>query len=473
MRKLFNRLFGVVALAGVTLALPTAAEAKTHHRHHHHRHAAVAAPHVTSSRDAEGYFQWRVVGVRNMRIYQNGQYLRHNQVLAMRVMGATEQEITDVVQALSVDAGEKGLMTTGMKFSHMSFSTQKGVKDVGKVEYVGEKSYSIRRIRASSGRVFTIVEGPEGCDNVGMEETPSPPPSPPAPLPPPPPPPVVEIPLPPPPATPEEARRLCDNLRVNAVVGFEVEPTINGSNSVSGYGAGGVYCMHRVKNGQIGFGVGGQLAIYGGDVQGKGHFNGHLYGVGPAMMRVWNSGHDLEVKAMVMSYGSSYREGGYKFHENRTVLGLSFAYNDYHGRLDGSGRPETQIFGLCGLPIGGRSSETWEGKSIGDGTHLNLICNAGIRQYLTEGKKWNPYIQAGILGESRSGPDFLSGSLRLGVSNRHRTIGCGAGVNVNLLHGGVHPGLGCWMDVAGMVRHKRTKSRAAAIAADPLPTTKE
>ena len=87
--------------------------------------------------------------------------------------------------------------------------------------------------------------------------------------------------------------------------------------------------------------------------------------------------------------------------------------------------------------------------------------------YLTEGKKWNPYIQGGLLGEARKGgADFLSGSLRLGASNKHRTIGCGAGIDVNLLKGGIHPGLGCWVDVAGMVRHKRTASRAAAIAAD-------
>ena len=129
---------------------------------------------------------------------------------------------------------------------------------------------------------------------------------------------------------------ICDNLRVNAVVGAELE--IDEARARSLYGAWGVYCMHRVRNGQIGFGPAGQLSVYGSN-PGNGQFNGHLIAGGVGMMRVWDSGQDLEVKAMIGDYASNYREGGYRSSEHRTILGLSAAYNDYRGRINGTGRP--------------------------------------------------------------------------------------------------------------------------------------
>jgi len=425
---------------------------------------------AATTRNAEGYIEWSRVGAATMNLFQGGgSRLDLARVYAMRQMGVSEPEIAQVLLDFRAKNFEEGVIRKGDKFKTMSFANKKEVKVMRNVILTAEGEYRVWRMRTKSGLTITFVEK---CANVGIEETPPAPPAKENP------PPVEETPPAPltpfvPPTTVEEGQRLCNKLRVNGVLGFEWEPLIHGSDSRSLYAAAGIYCMRLTKYGQIGFGLGGQAAFYGGKVKHVGRFRGHLYGAGPAVMIVNDKGLDYEGKLMIMDYASSYRQGGYRSHEHRTVIGLSLAHNDYRGRIDGTGKPETQYFALCGVPIGGHTTETWNGQKIGNGSKLGLVCNAGLRKYLTEGKKWNPYIQGGLLGEARKGgADFLSGSLRLGASNKHRTIGCGAGIDVNLLKGGIHPGLGCWVDVAGMVRHKRTASRAAAIAADQLPATK-
>lgn len=420
-----------------------------------------AATRVTGNRDAEGYFQWKTVGIRNMRVYQGAEFVRHSQVLAMRKAGLTEAEVTEVVTALQNKTAEEGVMTKGMRFGAMSYSTPKGVVVQKKVMYVGEESHRIWRVRTSGGRVITIVEK---CDNVGLEEAPPPPP---APVPPPPP--VVELPpapVPPPLDTPPTpaAKRFCTNWRLNAVVGAELELAKGMSRSL--YGAWGIYCMKKLDDGEIGFGGAGQAAVYGGD-PGRGHFNGHFIAGGIGMMRTWNTGQDLEAKLMIGDYVSNYRESDYRAREHRTMLALSVAHNDFSGLIDGSNRPKRQIFGMVGLPIGGSGSHTWQGKDIGDFNRLSLYYNAGVRQYLLKHdpkRAWNPYVQVGILGEIRSGEDYFSCSVRVGVSNRRETIGLHAGINT--CNGSIVPAIGAWYDLGTDLRLKRAERRAAAIAED-------
>jgi hypothetical protein len=397
-----------------------------------------------------------------MRIYQGEQYLRHTQTLALRKMGVTEAEITEVITALQNKTAEEGWMTKGMRFGKMSYSDKSGVKVQNKVEYVGEETHRIWRIRLSSGRVITIVEK---CDNVAMEEAPPPPPAPPPPVTPPPPPFVPPTPPPPPNMPPPpEARKFCDSWRLNAVVGAELE--IHKDWAHSGYGAWGVYCMKLLKDGQIGFGPAGQAAVYGSS-PGEGSYNGHLVAAGVGVMRVWNKGQDLEAKLMVGDYGSSYREGDYRSDEHCIVAAASVATNDYSGRIDGTGKPERQIFGMVGVPLGCNASHSWQGNDLGDASTLSLYYNAGVRQYLLKEdpkRKWNPYVQAGFVGEIRSGEDFFSCSLRVGVTNRRRTIGVHAGVNA--CNGGIIPAIGAWYDLGTDLRLRRAERRAAALAND-------
>ncbi|MEY4482630.1 MAG: hypothetical protein RL693_82 [Verrucomicrobiota bacterium] len=283
-------------------------------------------------------------------------------------------------------------------------------------------------------------------------------------------PPVVEtpfvltpvIPTPPSPLPPvvptREANGFCRNLRLNAVVGAELE--LNSAFTRAGYGAWGLYCMRKLHDGQIGFGIGGQGAVYAGD-PGNGHFGGHIVGVGPSMMRVWNRGEDLEAKLMLGDYTTGYREGDYRSREHRTFIGLSIAHNDYRRRLNGeTSMPERQIFGMVGLPIGGHSGEYWKGERIGDGSKLGLYYNAGVRQYVNQ----NVYVQAGILGEIRSGGDLFSCSLRAGVTNKRRTLGAHAGIDA--CNGGIVPAVGIWYDLGTDLRLKRTARRQAAIQID-------
>lgn len=265
---------------------------------------------------------------------------------------------------------------------------------------------------------------------------------------------------PPVPATPtEQADGFCNNLRLNAVLGAELE--LNEGWARSGYGAWGVYCMKRLQDGQIGFGLAGQAAVYAGD-PGNGHFSGHLIAGGFGMMRTWNSGQDLEAKIMLGDYLSTYNnEDGYRQREHHPMLAFSVAHNDYSPRLRGeTSMPERQLFGMVGLPIGGGCTSSWQGTPLEGCSNMSLYYNAGVRQWVDN----NLYVQAGILGEIRSGDDLFSCSLRVGYANNRRTIGVHAGINA--CSGGIVPAVGIWYDLGTDLRLKRAARRAASVSVD-------
>jgi hypothetical protein len=179
------------------------------------------------------------------------------------------------------------------------------------------------------------------------------------------------------------------------------------------------------------------------------------------MMYVDKKGQDVEAKLMVGEYKSDYRnDDGYRMRERHPMLALSVAHNDYRGVIKGTGK-ERQIFGMLGFPIGGSATEAWPGYE-GKASELNLYYNAGVRQFLN--KENTLYVQAGILGELRSGEDYFSCSLRVGYANKSKTFGVHAGVNA--CDGGIAPAIGAWVDFGQMIRKGRAKKRAAAIAPD-------
>jgi hypothetical protein len=216
----------------------------------------------------------------------------------------------------------------------------------------------------------------------------------------------------------------------------------------------------------LGFGPAGQIAAYGGN-PGDGHFNGHLIGGGIGVLSVRDSGRDTEAKLMGMHYLGSYSEGDYNSRESRFGVGVSVAHNIYEGRIDGTGRPETQIFAQGFVPLGGSSEHSWQGRDLGNNSALSFAYNVGVRRYLLKedsARNWNPYVQVGFLGEIRSGEDYFSCSLRLGVTNRRRTFGIHAGLNA--CNGGIVPAIGAWYDIGTDLRLKQAERRAAAIAND-------
>ena len=437
--------------------------------------ALLATP-AQAQKSADGYYNWSRVGAFAVKKFKGGDPVYQNQARSqvLTAMGYNAYETNGILQQFNSDKCIAGTIKAGDEFEKGSFLDRNGrPKVTGKVRLTdtSESSFAVCRIYINAGDVvngykftrditLTLVYK---CANVVVERRPPPPPAPPVKTPPPPViPPAPPVKIPPPP--PAEARKFCDNLRVNAVVGAEVE--IDEAMARSGYGAWGVYCMKKLKDGRIGFGPAGQMAVYGSN-PGDGKFNGHLIAGGVGMMREWNSGQDLEVKLMAGDYSSNYRESDYRSREHRTVLAVSAAHNNYSGRIDGSNRPERQIFGMIGLPIGGSSSHSWQGKDLGNASALNLYANVGVRQYLLKEdpkRQWNPYVQVGALGEIRSGDDYFSCSLRIGVTNKRRTMGVHAGINA--CDGGIVPAIGAWYDVGTDLRLRRAEKRAAALSDD-------
>lgn len=418
---------------------------------------------VAGGRDAEGYFQWKVVGLRNLRIYQGQQYLRHTQVLVMREMGVSEAEITEVVEALKNGTAEEGQMTRGMKFAAMSYSTRKGIRIQQKVMYVGEETHRIWRVRTSGGRVITIVEK---CDNVGLEEAPPPPPLPP----PPPPPELPPVILPPPPAPEPEAKGNCWDPKL--VIGQEYEPSHDGGNhSRSTFASGALYKCWRGEHGTHGIGVGFQASMWDGSVNSNlGKYEGNFVGVGPAYEYISDSGYDIEGKLLVGRLTEEFEQGDYSSERKFGMLGVAGVYNNYSRRMRGEKwLPETQVFAFAGVPISRDVKHSWQGKPIED-THdlskLGVLAQAGVRQWLYEDDKIPvlPYVQFGTFVET---PGNWTGSARLGIADRNRICGVGVGVDVDFIHGGSVFGLGWWCDVVRGIRYIRKDKRSEQITDNP------
>lgn len=433
---------------------------------------AVQTPRVVDNRN-DGFFPWRRVGASPLTRFDGGNPARqdHARSIALSAMGFNSYESRAILDRFNSNNCVAGTITAGDEFERGSFVDARGnVRVTGPVRLLdrSEPTFEVCRVYLRRGDVvggYTLTRDitvtlVRKCANVVIERRPPAPPAPPSPSPVPPPPSITQNipPTPVPPLTPTpESRRFCNNWRLNAVVGVELELDEAWARSL--YGAWGVYCMHQLRDGQIGFGVGGQLAFYGSD-PGEGRFRGHLIAAGPSMMRVWDSGRDLELKFMVGDYRSSYREGDYRSSEHRNILAISAAHNDYSRRLRGeTSMPERQLFAMVGVPIGGDCEASWQGNAQ-DCSRLGLYYNAGARQWVNN----NIYVQAGVLGEIRSGEDYFSCSLRVGVANDRRTLGVHAGVNA--CDGGIVPAVGAWFDLGTHLRIERAERRAAAITED-------
>lgn len=416
------------------------------------------------------YFEWRRVGASPLTRFRGSQDLARSQVLT--ALGYNPNEVRIVLDRFRSEDCVRGTITAGDTFRAGSFVDNRGrIRVTGKVRLTdtSQPTFDVCRVYLRAGdqvNGYTVTRNITvtlvyRCANVVEEEAPPPPP--PVYIPPPTPPTIIPPPpnIPPPP----EAKKFCDSWRrFNAVVGAELE--LGKGWSRSAYGAWGIYCMQQLKDGEIGFGPAGQHAEYGGD-PGRGHFKGGLHQIGLGMMRVWNKGVDLEAKAMIGHYRSTYTEGDYEAHEKRWGIGASVAINDYRGMIDGSGRPKRQYYAGIFKPFGGSGSHSWQGQDIGKFSRLSLYYNAGVRQYLLKHdpkRKWNPYVQVGLLGEIRSGKDYFSCSIRVGVSNRRETIGIHAGINT--CNGGVVPAIGAWYDLGTDLRLKRAERRAKALSDD-------
>ena len=100
------------------------------------------------------------------------------------------------------------------------------------------------------------------------------------------------------------------------------------------------------------------------------------------------------------------------------------------------------------------------GSADGDGSRLGLftIWAPPILQREDPRRPWNLYVQAGALGELRSGGDYFSCSVRVGLTNRRRTFGVHAGFNA--CDGGLVPAIGAWFGPGNHLRLNRAERRA-------------
>lgn len=283
----------------------------------------------------------------------------------------------------------------------------------------------------------------------------------------------------PPPATPTTSapRSVCDHLDPTAVLGREHEPEQNGADSHSTFFVASLYCLKPFqtadgKTGVHGYGAKVNYSDWHGSVNnGAGHYQGWNALVGPSYKRVMDDGYDWEVSAGVGKQVEAYREAAYASRREFNLVGITAGYNDYRRRLAGeTWDVERQYFGALTLPIGKKVGHTIFGQSIADTAELgrfNFGVQAGARWWFyenTEEFPLLPYLQGGVFVQH---PTSASMSLRLGVADENRVVGCGAGFDQDLMHGGQPvAAAGCWIDLVKGVNVVRAKVRKHQVITD-------
>jgi LysM repeat protein len=377
-------------------------------------------------------------------------------------------------------------LVPGVRLERVTFCRQ------GKVVSVGPMRTAWSKDEAVYGEKFVLPSGKtlvwmRNCFNwvpwVPEEQpqptSPAPEPRQPAPEPEPRQPAPEPEPIQPPPATPTTSapRSVCDHLDPTAVLGREHEPEQNGADSHSTFFVASLYCLKPFqaadgKTGVHGYGAKVNYSDWHGSVNnGSGHYQGWNALVGPSYKRVMDDGYDWEVSAGVGKQVEAYREAAYASRREFDLVGITAGYNDYRRRLAGeTWDVERQYFGALTLPIGKKVGHTIFGQSIADTAELgrfNFGVQAGARWWFyenTEEFPLLPYLQGGVFVQH---PTSASMSLRLGVADENRVVGCGAGFDQDLMHGGQPvAAAGCWIDLVKGVNVARTKVRKHQVITD-------
>jgi hypothetical protein len=432
MKSFLRPLIGALMLAGASLS---------------------ASPGAAATRASDGYIQWLHVGASPLKSYQGGKYRVHAWIQGMRKAGYSEVQITEFTTKFNAGDFTTGSVTKGDAWKWQTWYSRGQIQMLKQVRLMAEGTFETINIRLSTGEVLTVVLN---CDNIGELESPPEPPAPP------PPPPAEEV-VPPPVIAPppvEQKQSGCD-LDPKLVVGQEYEPTHNGNRAKSSFLSGALYCTWRGKNGTHGVGVGIQASAWDGLVNvGRGKFKGDMVAVGPAYEFISDNGWDIEGKLLFGKLNENFREGNYRSHRDFGLVGAAVSYNNYQRRLRGERwLPETQAFGFVGIPISTNAEHTWMGKPISDTrdlSRLGVLAQAGVRQWLYEGKVVSPYLQVGTFLET---PGNWTGSARIGIADKNRICGVGVGIDVDFLKGGSAFGLGWWCDVVRGIKVLRASNR--------------
>ncbi len=429
----------------------------------------LAAP----SSASDGYFNWARIGASPVARFQGGNETYQPQARSqiLTAMGYTGAEVNGILQKFASKDCVAGTIKAGDTFKRGSFIDRNGnIKVTGRVRLTdkSEPTFAVCRVYFNKGDevngykytrdiAITLVYK---CRNVVEEEAPPPRPAPP---PPPPekevPPPVEEAsPLIPP--SPVKERNGC-GLDPKLVIGQEYEPKHHGNRAESSFLSGALYCTWRGKNGTHGIGAGIQASAWNGRVNlGKGKFEGELIAVGPAYEYISDDGWDIEAKLLGGRLNERFNQGDYHSKRSFGIVGGSLSYNNYQRRLRGEKwLPETQAFGFIGIPVSRNAEHSWQGKPITDTrdlSRLGVLAQAGVRQWLYDGKVVAPYVQVGTFLET---PGNWSGSARIGIADKNRICGVGVGIDVDFLKGGSAFGLGWWCDVVRGLKFARTGHR--------------
>ena len=399
-------------------------------------------------RDVQGYCAWKVVG---------GNPFRGSDELAWKQHGLNAQEILELKGLVAQKQFTWTQFVSGDRFESVSFGKNeiwhKVRADWGTLK--PGTAIAARQYTLSTGKVIAEVLW---CGNWVIPVS----------LPKPEAPPLVPevslLPLPVEASVLEEKSKRCP-IDPKLVVGQEHEPKHSSNDAHSTFFSAAVYCTWRGEHGTHGVGIGTQNSWWNGKVNsGDGKFKGKFLTIGPAYEYISDYGWDSEVKLLVGKLDESFTQGDYESDREFGMFGPSLSYNNYKRRMAGEKLfPETQVFGTLMFPFSRDISHSWQGRPIEDTdelSKLDLYFNAGVRQWLYEGKWFNPYIQLGYFLEK---PGAESGSARIGIADPHRICGVGVGYDHDFIAGGNVQAWGWWCDAMRGEEVYRTHKRGQQI----------
>jgi len=360
---------------------------------------------------------------------------------------------------------EKRMITSDMVWQAMPFRSKDGSVKFARNVRVRDASQGGKVEVACFATLLdgTVVGNPLSCGNTTPVIVPkSPVVVPPPRTPPPestPPPPVVAAPPTTPPAAPAGP---CANMDPKGVVGGEYE-----RNMSAHFASAGLYCLWRGEGGSHGVGAGVNASFANGTVPTGGKFKSELVVGGPGYEWISDDNWDVGVRLNIGQLGEEFREGQFKSGRQSTVWGPSAEYNNSQRRARGEQWfAKTQVFAMYLTPLSVSEWSSFNGVRLPNTNKFSSYFNAGVRQYIYDGKDAHVYAQLGFLQED---PDVRTMNVRIGVADPDEIVGVHAGFDKDLKNGSVEPAIGFWVDVVQGVRVYRNGVRQTqfrAIAAE-------
>jgi hypothetical protein len=353
---------------------------------------------------------------------------------------------------------EKRMITSDMVWQAMPFRSKDGSVKFAKNVRVRDASQGGKVEVACFATLSdgTVVGNPLSCGNttpvivpksqvaVPAEKLPEPPPVAP---------PQSAVPMA---ASPVASAGPCANMDPKAVIGGEYE-----RNMSAHFASAGLFCLWRGEGGSHGVGAGVNASFANGTVPTGGKFKSELVVGGPGYEWISDDNWDVGVRLNVGQLGEEFREGQFKSGRQATVWGPSAEYNNSQRRARGEQWfAKTQVFAMYLTPLSVSEWSSFNGVRLPDTNKFSSYFNAGVRQYIYDGKDAHVYAQLGYLQEN---PNVSTMNVRIGVADPDEIVGVHAGFDKDLRNGSVEPAIGWWVDLVQGTRVYRNGVRQAQI----------